>query len=97
MNKILQWLIVHLASWFHAITSFQLSKAIPLVVKAETVAERGAEKLKWFAEEFAKLNTGLQAWHSDGSPTNALLLLVSVAKDLAQKFGLIATPPDASS
>ena len=91
MNAIIKWVVTHIAGWFHSISSVDLSHALDLVVKAETVASTGAEKLKWFADQFSAINSALKLWHSDGSPTNALLLLASVAKDIAQKFGLIKT------
>ena len=85
----MKWIVIHLAGFFHSISSGDLSHAIDLVVKAEQAAGNGAEKLKWFALQFEKINAALKLWHDDGSPTNALNLLVSVAKDLAQRFGLI--------
>jgi hypothetical protein len=89
MNAVIKWVVVHVAGWFHSISSADLGHALDLVVKAEKVANTGAEKLKWFAEQMGKVNTSLKLWHEDGSATNTLNLLVSVAKDLAEKFGLI--------
>ena len=89
MSAFIKWVVVHIAGFFHSISSGDLATAIDLVVKAQEAAATGAEKLKWFAEQFAKVNSAIRLWHEDGSPTNALNLLVSVAKDLAERFGLI--------
>ena len=89
MNSVFKWIVTHITGWLHSISSADLINAIDLVVKAQSVSTNRSEKLQWFADQFSKLNASLQLWHEDGEPTNTLLLLVGLAKDLAIKFGLI--------
>lgn len=89
MNSVFKWIVTHIAGWLHSINSVDLSNAIDLVVKAQGMFSKGSERLAWFAEQFGKINSSLKLWHEDGSPTNTLNLLVSLAKDLAIKFGMI--------
>lgn len=90
MNAFFKWIIVHITSLLHGISSSDLTQAIDLVTKAEEVSTKGVEKLNWFIEQFGKINSALRLVHEDGTPTNLLNLLVSLAKALAQQFGMIA-------
>ena len=89
MNAFFKWIVLHLAGWLHSFSASDLSAAIDLVVKAQAISADRAEKLKWFIDAFLKINSAFKATHEDGTPTNGLNLLVSLAKELAQKFGLI--------
>lgn len=90
MNAFFKWIVIQITSLLHGISSGDLTHAIDLVTKAEQAATSGAEKLNWFIGQFSKLNSALKLVHDDGTPTNTLNLLVSLAKALAQQFGMIA-------
>lgn len=90
-------LAIKVAGLFHSISSSEVKAAIDLVIEAQKRFFPGAQKLAFVAEALGKITSGIA--HPDGAPTNKLHLLVSIAIDLAEQFGLmpapIAPPPSA--
>lgn len=90
-------LAVKVAALFHSISSAEVKAALDLVIEAQKRFFSGSEKLAFVAAALAKISSGIN--HPDGAPTNKLHLLVSIAIDLAEQFGLmpapIAPPPSA--
>lgn len=85
LKSILLSLVSHIAGLLHSVSASDIHSAIDLVIAAASKFSTNSERFQWVAQELQKVTDGLL--NKDGAPTNKLNLLVSLAIDIARKFG----------